>query len=325
DDIINAKTLYQAKVAARQRSGSVSKQINPIKTALTDIIVQLETALEFVDEDISTESLSEIKKRLSGIRFMLRQWIDSFRMGRIIREGFNLAVIGIPNVGKSSVFNALLLRDRSIVMDLPGTTRDLISDDTSIDGVPVRLLDTAGIHDSKDVTEKIGMDRSYKAIADADAVLFVVDTSVLPCGEDFFFHRELKGRKRMVVFNKSDLVSKWSHRELSDFSGDCSWIQVSAKTGERIEELRSMIFKSLLGIDSSDKDDVLITNLRHCHCLEAVQKEIDHALAALEEGLSEEFTLMHLHKGLKELGAITGETSIEDLLDVIFSRFCIGK
>jgi len=325
DDIINATTLYQAQVAARQRYGDISRAIRPIQQRIIDIIVQLESAVEFVEENISVESRAVIMEKLSDTRYQIRRWIDSFRKGRIIRKGFELAVIGRPNVGKSSLFNALLMQDRSIVMDMPGTTRDIVSEYTSIGGIPVRLLDTAGIHDSIDSTEKIGVDRAYRAISDADAVLFVLDRNLSLNHEDYNFKEKSKNLKSIFVFNKIDLVSHWTSQEIDDFSEDCPWIEVSAKTGEGIEELRSMIFNNIFGMENIERNDLLITNLRHCHCLEAAEDEIEKAEKTFKKGLSEEFALLHLHKGLKNIGTITGETSVEDILGAIFSRFCIGK
>ena len=324
-DIIHSTTFYQAQVAARQRSGSVSREIRPIQNIMTEIIVQLETAVEFVDENISTESIKTINVKLSVARNRIRRWIDSFHQGRIIREGFNLAVIGRTNVGKSSLFNALLKQDRSIVLDMPGTTRDLISEFTSICGIPVRLLDTAGIQESVDSAESIGVERSFRAITDADAVLFVLDRSSKKTVKDKEIKKALKDLPCIFVFNKNDLKTAWNNADVRDFSGSSPWIEVSALTGDGVEKLRTMIFDSIFGGESPDMDDVLITNLRHRHCLEDVEKELINAENALNDGLSEEFALMHLHKGLASIGAITGKTSVEDILDIIFSRFCIGK
>jgi len=324
-DIIESNTLYQAQVASRQRFGGISKGIEPIRKMLTEIIVQLESAVEFAEENLSITSREEIKKDILGAGKEIEKWIDSFRRGRIVRNGFNLAIIGRPNVGKSSLFNALLMQDRSIVMDLPGTTRDLVSEFTNIGGIPVRLLDTAGIHASADSVENIGMDRTYKAISDADAVLVVVDRSRTGTESDQELRRGLRGQKCVVVMNKCDLRPEWDALQIEEFSADMPYIEVSAKNGEGIEKLRSMIFNEIFGESGIQQDDILVTNLRHCNCLEDVQAELLESKRALEEGLSEEFALVHLHRCLKSIGAITGETTTEDILGAIFSRFCIGK
>ncbi|MBN1570005.1 MAG: tRNA uridine-5-carboxymethylaminomethyl(34) synthesis GTPase MnmE [Acidobacteria bacterium] len=325
NDIIHATTLYQAKVAARQHSGALAQQLKPVKDQIIDIIVNLESAVEFVEENLPTDARDQIARKLEQIRRSLKDWIESYRKGRIIREGFSMAIIGRPNVGKSSIFNALLAQDRSIVAEIPGTTRDLISEYMNIGGIPVRLLDTAGIQRSDDHIEKLGMDRSFQAMADTDAILLVVDISRPRSGLDSELRQQLSHLSCITVMNKSDLISKWSAAEKREFADAWPYVEVSAKTGSGIEELRSAILKGLLGTDGIYQDTVLITNLRHVQNIEAAEKHLEEASAALGEGLSEEFALVHLHKGLKRLGAITGETGVEDLLTEVFSRFCIGK
>jgi tRNA modification GTPase len=324
-DIIDATTLYQAQVAGRQRSGALAQQLRPVRDLLVDIIVNLESAVEFVEDDLSTASREILEKQLGQTRQRLREWIHSFRQGRIIRDGFSMAVIGRPNVGKSSVFNALLAQDRSIVTEVPGTTRDLVSEYTSIGGIPVRLQDTAGIHHSEDHIERLGMDRSLRAIADADAVLFVADTSRPPEPQDFRLKQQLDDLSCIAVMNKSDLASQWSPEDRKEFAGRWACVEVSAKTGRGIGELRGAILDGILGAGGISQDGIVITNLRHCHTLEAVEKDLAGAAAALQQGFSEEFVLIDLHHGLQKLGEITGETHVEELLADIFSRFCVGK
>jgi tRNA modification GTPase len=324
-DIISATTLYQAQVAARQHKGALAHNIAPIKKGLIDIIVNLESAVEFVEENLPVKSRDLLIQELMQIQGQLRCWIDSYRLGRIIREGFNLAIVGKPNVGKSCLFNALLAQNRSIVHDKPGTTRDLVSEYFNIEGIPVRLLDTAGIQLAEDQVEKLGIDRSFQAMADADAILFVVDLSK-PCSEqDYELKMSLAGCACIAVMNKGDLISPWSLKEKEDFSHGWPYVEVSAKTGAGIGELRSAILNNLLGDGRTQQDSVLITNLRHVHSLELAEVEMQKAIRALQDSLSEEFALMHLHSGLGRLGEITGETNVEDLLTEIFSRFCVGK
>ncbi len=324
-DIIDANTLYQAQVAARQRSGEFSKRIRPLKKTITDIIVQLESALEFVEEDLPVDARATVVKKLETAITEIRYLKKSHRIGRVIRNGLRMAIVGRPNAGKSSLFNALLKQDRSIVMDLPGTTRDLVSEYTSINGIPVQLLDTAGLHQSMDSVEGLGMEKTYQAIADAEAVLIVVDRSISQDEEDINIKKELKNLSCIVVMNKNDLESRWTPLEMNEFAGEWPWLEVSAKYGSGIDCLRSMIIDNIFGSGDVQRDDVLVTNLRHFHYLETLEEEMVQAAGALNQGLSEEFPLIHLHKGLKNIGAITGETSVEDLLTEIFSRFCIGK
>jgi tRNA modification GTPase len=324
-DIISATTLYQAQIAARQHKGALAQQIKPVKERLIDIIVNLESAIEFVEEDLPLKSRDLLVRELVNVQEQLRDWISSYRLGRIIREGFNLAIVGRPNVGKSSLFNALLAQNRSIVNEIPGTTRDLVSEYLSFEGIAVRLLDTAGIQSAEDQVEKLGIERSFQAIADADAVLFVVDASSACTKLDLELRQQLAGSACITVMNKCDMDSAWSAAERKDFSGSWTHVDVSAKTGAGIDELRGSIVSGLLGEDATQKDSVLITNLRHVHSLEKAEKELNLAATALRNGLSEEFPLMHLHNGLKGLGEITGETGVEELLTEIFAKFCIGK
>jgi tRNA modification GTPase len=325
NDIIDATTMYQARVAARQCSGSLSRQLKPLKDALVDIIVNLESAVEFVEENLPTASRKILVEQLGRVRQQLRDWIATYRQGRIIKEGFSMAVVGRPNVGKSSVFNALLAQNRSIVTEMPGTTRDLVSEFTNLAGIPARLQDTAGIHQSDDHIEKLGMNRSLEAIVDADAILLVVDRSQPYSQQDAALRQQSSQSLCVVVMNKSDLPSAWPPEEMQKFAGNWPFVEVSAKTGSGIEELRTAILKGLLGTAGVQQDSMLITNLRHVHNLEAAEKDLAHAANALQDGLSEEFALVDLHGGLKNLGAITGETGMDDLLSEIFSRFCIGK
>ncbi len=324
-DVIDAATLYQARIAGRQRSGELAKQLSPVKKLLVDVIVNLESAVEFVEENLTLETRASVMGKIKQAQEQLQSWVNSYRQGKIIREGFVLAVVGRPNVGKSSIFNALLAQDRSIVTDRPGTTRDLVSEITSLGGIPVRLLDTAGIHESNDFVEKIGVDRSLRAIAEADAVLLVADISRPYSARD----RDLKSRLGnlgwIAVLNKSDLPSAWSEEDKKNFVGNLPWMEVSAKTQSGIEQLRKIILERILGSSTLQQEGIIITNLRHCRNLEDGVKSLAQARSALEDGLSEEFALVDLHNALRAVGAITGEVHAENLLDEIFSRFCIGK
>lgn len=324
-DIIDATTLYQAQVAARQRSGLLAREIRPIKELLTSVIVELESTVEFADQDLPVTSRESNARQLKDIRGKMRSWVNSFRRGRVIRDGFSMAVVGRPNVGKSSLFNALLAQNRSIVTEIPGTTRDLVSEYTNIGGIPVRLLDTAGIHNSESFVERLGIDRSREAIAEADAILLVGDTSRSLSAQDLELKEQLRGLRCFAVLNKSDLPSCWSDADRNEFAGSWPCMDVSAKTLAGINELRAKVLEQILGPAGMSQDGMLVTNLRHCRNLEEAESDLAQAVCALENGFSEEFALADLHRGLRKLGEITGETGVEDLLTEIFARFCIGK
>lgn len=325
NDIINASTRYQAQVAAQQRDGTLSKQIGPIKKLLVDVIVNLESAVEFEEQDIPLASRERLVGQLQETQSRLQRWIDSYRKGKIIRDGFSMALVGRPNVGKSSLFNALLAEDRSIVAEIPGTTRDLVSEFTSIGGIPVRLQDTAGIHNSAKSIEQLGIERSLQAIADADAIVLVVDTSVPITRADLELKERLDPFPCIVAMNKADIIACWSATEKSEFAAGKPWTEVSAKSGAGVENLRKVILEHTLGSAGLQSDGILVTNLRHWRSLEGAKDDLRCAVKALSDGLSEEFALSDLHRALQKLGGITGETGIEDLLGEIFSRFCIGK
>ena len=324
-DVIEAKTRYQVQVASRQREGEISHQLEPLRKLIIDVVVQLESAVEFVEEDLPLESRAVVAEKLDQAGHELDRWIRSFRRGRLIRDGFSMAVVGRPNVGKSSLFNTLLAQERSIVTEIPGTTRDLVSEFTSLEGIPVRLLDTAGVRASSDKVERLGVDRSFQVMADADSLLLVVDGSE-PCQEEDWELRErLHNLTGLVVMNKSDLPGRWLPEEKERYASDWAWAEVSAKTGAAIPDLQRMILRHLFGDEAPERDGILVTNLRHCRCLEAARGALSQAARGLRAGFSEEFALVDLHAALRALGEITGETSVEDLLSEIFARFCIGK
>ncbi len=324
-DLVGAQTLLQAQTALRQRSGEIGRELRPVREALVDIIVQLETAVEFVEEDVPAVSRRALALRLGEARGRLRRLVDSYRRGRIVREGFTLAVVGRPNVGKSSLFNALLGRDRSIVARLPGTTRDLVSESTSIGGIPVRLQDTAGIRNSEDPVEQMGVERSCAAIADADALLLVVDRARARTEEDEEVRARLEGLEGAVVLNKADLAGAWGEEETARFAHGWPAFEVSALRGDGIDRLRGWLLELMLGSGGGVTEGVLVTQWRQQRHLEEAAKRLEAAAGALEGGMSEEFALYDLRRGLDSLGAITGEVHTEDLLGEIFSRFCIGK
>ncbi|MBZ5494871.1 MAG: tRNA uridine-5-carboxymethylaminomethyl(34) synthesis GTPase MnmE [Acidobacteriia bacterium] len=324
-DVIEANTRYQLQVASRQRSGGLSQQLEPVRRQLTDVIVNLETAVEFVEQDLEVESRALLAAKLERILQELSRWVGSYQRGRIVRDGFGLAIIGRPNVGKSSLFNALLAEDRSIVTEMPGTTRDLVSEFVDIGGIAVRLVDTAGLRDGLDVIEQIGVDRSLRVMSDADALLVVVDTSRPWCREDERLQERLRPRSCLVALNKSDLPSMWAGPQREEYAALGPCVEVSALTGAGLDALRTAIQRHFFGDAGRGHDGLLVTNLRHCQCLEGARQQLAAAAGALRGGLSEEFVLADLHRGLQKLGEITGATSVEEVLGEIFSRFCIGK
>jgi tRNA modification GTPase len=310
-DLIEATTLYQARVAAQQAGGSVSRRIASIKEQLLELIALLEAGIDFAEDDISVAPSEEILRRLEPIRAGVERLSCSFQYGGLVRDGFTLAIVGRPNVGKSSLFNRLLEHDRAIVTEIAGTTRDLVSETASIDGIPVRLCDTAGIRDGSDRVENLGIERSWQAMADADLTLIVVDATQPLSAEDETL--QSRAGQHLLVFNKSDLIAP---------TGSRPPLAVSALTGEGIDELRRAIVDA---IAPPDRETGFITNLRHEQLLRESLGYLDKARGAVESGIPHEMLLLDLYAVLRPIDAITGATTADDILNRIFSAFCIGK
>lgn len=317
-DLIEATTLYQARVAARQMEGSVSRRLSPIKDKLLELISLLEAGIDFAEDDVDVASDEEILRRLKHIVDAASALASTFSFGRLVHSGFTLAIVGRPNVGKSSLFNRLLQQDRAIVTDIPGTTRDTISEAASLEGIPVRLLDTAGIRQGQDIVESLGIERSFQAMADADLTLVVLDASCSLSDDD----RQLLNRAaaqglHLVVFNKCDLA-----RRIEPLPGA---LAVSALTGEGIDRLRHAIRDAIGAGGEIAQQSGFITNLRHAQLLEESLEALGRAQQAVHNRLPHEMLLVDLYSALRPIDAITGATTADDILNRIFSTFCIGK
>jgi tRNA modification GTPase len=316
-DLIDATTLYQARVAAQQIEGSVSRRIRPIKEQLLELIALLEAGIDFAEDDISVAPAHEILRRLEPIRSGVQDLLCSFAAGKLVHHGFTLAIAGRPNVGKSSLFNRLLEQDRAIVTEIPGTTRDLVSEVTSLEGIPVKLVDTAGIRESKDLVETLGIERTYQAMADADLTLLVLDLSAELTQEDKLLVEKLQDRRPIIVGNKSDLG-----RRLSDST---HLIPVSAITGEGIECLQRAILLRLAPDGLAKPESGSITSIRHEALLRESLEAVENARRAVDFQIPHEMLLLDLYAALRPIDAITGATTADDILNRIFSTFCIGK
>lgn len=319
-DLINAQTESAIKQAARQLRGELSSYLQPIKEALLDIIVPLESSLEFVEDDLPDIAISRINANLSALIEKIDRLAATFRSGHLLKDGLKVTLAGRPNVGKSSVFNGLLSSERAIVTDVPGTTRDSLSEVISIEGVPVLLIDTAGIRTTDDKIENLGVERTRRAIADADLILVILDGSELLTDEDKEVIAEVQHLPHLVALNKADLESF----KLNGLLNDIPVIPVSAKTGAGLDDLRTAILKPFAdgGVENSG---FLITDARHHDLLRRAQDTLQTSAHLLEQRASEELVLAGLYDALRFLGQITGETTPEDVLSQIFATFCIGK
>ena len=275
----------------------------------------LESALEFVEDDLPAVRVQEIESELAVVSARVEKLARTFAAGRLLQEGIKVTITGRPNVGKSSLFNGLIERERAIVTDIPGTTRDTLTEAIDLEGIPVILTDTAGLRETTDGIETLGMERTRRAMGDSDLVLVVLDGSTELGPSDHDLLSQTEQTRRLVVRNKSDLPG---------FAASSGCINVSARTGEGLTTLRSAILASLHNNGVED-GGLLITNARHYDLLCSTQRELETARSALREGHSEELVLAPLHNALRFLGQITGETTTEDILSEIFATFCIGK
>lgn len=316
-DLIGATTLYQARVAAQQAEGSVSRLLQPLKSQLLELIALLEAGIDFAEDDVSVASTEEILARLDPVLAGVAKLARSFAYGKLVHDGFTLAIVGRPNVGKSSLFNRLLEQDRAIVTPVAGTTRDVVSETASLEGIPVRFLDTAGIREGQDVVEALGIERSEQAMVDADLTIVVLDASVAVSTEDqALLEKAAALGKHLVVANKSDLP------ESEGF--DCV-LKVSALTGEGIADVRRAILNTIAPEGRLEQDGGFITNLRQEQLLRESEEALAKARAAAELGLPHEMLLLDFYAALHPIDAITGATTADDILNRIFSTFCIGK
>jgi len=320
-DLIAAQTEAAVKQASRQLNGELSNALGPFKEKLLEVIVLLESALEFVEEDIPAPRANEIDDDLAVVSSGVGKLARSYSAGRLLQEGVRVTITGRPNVGKSSLFNSLIERERAIVTDIPGTTRDTLTEVIDLEGIPVVLTDTAGLRETTDGIETLGIERTRRAMSDSDLVLVVVDGSTGVGPSDLELINQTENMRRLVVMNKSDLPGFNVPPSCVD---EFRPINVSARTGEGLARLRAAILAS---VNSNGIDDggLLITNARHYDLLSSTQRELEAARAALRERHSEELVLVPLHNALKFLGQITGETTTEDILSEIFATFCIGK
>ncbi|HLG96313.1 MAG TPA: tRNA uridine-5-carboxymethylaminomethyl(34) synthesis GTPase MnmE [Bryobacteraceae bacterium] len=313
-DLIEATTLYQARVAAQQIEGSVSRRIRPIKEQLLELIALLEAGIDFAEDDVSVAPADEILRRIQPVERALAALIATFDYGKLVHSGITLAIVGRPNVGKSSLFNRLLEQDRAIVTEIAGTTRDLVSETAAIAGIPVKFVDTAGIRAGQDLVEKLGIERSYQAMADADITVVVLDLSQPVEADDLSLIERAKQQGRYILAgNKCDLPQRAEPPE--------AFTPVSAITGEGIEKLREQIAPAA----AREHEAGFITSIRHAELLREAVEALRQARRAAELGIPHEMLLLDLYAALRPIDAITGATTADDILNRIFSTFCIGK
>ena len=324
-DLIESHTIFQAGIAAQQLEGRLSRRLQPLKQSLVEVLSHMETALEFVEDAVHPETRKELLARLGDVDAQLQELEASFHTGRLVRNGIEVVIVGAPNSGKSSIFNSLVKSKRVLVTDIPGTTRDAVSETIELQGVPVRLLDTAGIRSAADPLEELGIERSLEHLQEADLVLFILDQNIEFGAIERAIWEKVEPRPHLVVLNKNDLS-----REIelpTSIEGEHSRIvSVSALTGDGVQRLREALWKEMHHSgDGIERERLFLTNVRHRDLIRRARRFLKEGMGAYSEGMSEEYPIYDFRRALDALGTITGEVTVDDILSRIFSTFCIGK
>jgi tRNA modification GTPase len=306
--------------------GLLLRELTALKENLIEQLALIEAHIDFPEEEIEAISLKEMKHSLKGMIQKLEEWVSSYEEGKIFREGISCAIVGKTNVGKSSLLNILLREERAIVTPIPGTTRDVIEESLNISGIPVRLMDTAGLRKATDSIEQEGVRRAKERVADADFVILVIDGSRDINADDREIFEEVKGKKKVVVLNKADLPLKMSSEDLKRRFQEDPIVSISALKNEGIDHLKEAIYTSLVHRDvRPSPEHLIVANIRHKTALSQVRDNLTNAVKGLEEGTSLEFIAFEIRSALEALGELVGETATEEVLNRIFEQFCIGK
>lgn len=324
-DVINSKSDKEAKSGIKQLEGYLSKEIKGIKQEILDVLVNIEVTIDYPEYDTPEVQEKEIAQMLESVGKKLKKLEKSFDNGKIIRDGIKTAIIGKPNAGKSSLLNAILKEDRAIVTDIAGTTRDTIEEFVTINGIPLNLVDTAGIREASDEVEKIGVEKSIKQANDADLIIAIFDSSKDLEEEDIEILNLIKGKKSIILLNKSDLNSKINENDDRFTSITENILRISALNKYGIDELYEKIAE-LFNLNEINLDnEILITNIRHKNIISKSLENVNKAKEALEINMPIDIITIYIKEILEDLGEITGEVVTEDIINEIFSKFCLGK
>ncbi|HOB20250.1 MAG TPA: tRNA uridine-5-carboxymethylaminomethyl(34) synthesis GTPase MnmE, partial [Candidatus Atribacteria bacterium] len=323
-DLISARTEEAAKASIRQLKGSLTEKIGSLRERLLNLLAHIEVTIDYPEEDIEDVFLDDVENALTAARQECRRLLDSADQGRLVREGIKTVIIGRPNVGKSSLLNALVSENRAIVTDIPGTTRDVIEEHLNIKGVLVKIIDTAGIRETVDLVEKIGVERSRDMMKEADLILFILDASE-PLGEDDRKIMEwLGGRRALVLLNKTDKPAVIDEAKVSELV-KADVIRTSMVDGTGIEEVKDYIYNMVFSGELTADNEVFITNTRHKEALIRADRHLKDALSSIKALVPLDIVTIDIRDALDCLGEITGESLTEDLIDKIFAEFCLGK
>ena len=324
-DVINAKSEKEAKTGIKQLEGVLSKKIKEIKQEILDVMVNVDVSIDYPEYDVEDVTNSQISEMLESVQKKLETLEKSFDNGKLIKEGIKTAIIGKPNAGKSSLLNAILKEDRAIVTEYEGTTRDTIEEFVNIDGVPLKLIDTAGIRDAKDEVEKIGIKKSKEIANDADLVIAIFDSSKELTVEDEEILNIIKNKKSIILLNKADLNSVLTENDAKFKEITENVIKISALNGVGLEKLYNLISKMFSLEEINVDNDVIVTNLRHKNLISKAIENVKKAKNTVQENMPIDIIAIFIKDILEDLGNITGEVVTDDIINEIFSKFCLGK
>ena len=324
-DLINSKTEMEAKESINQLEGSLSKKIKEIEKKMLDITVNIEVTIDYPEYDVEEVTNEEALKSLKNIHIMLKNLENSFNKGKIIKDGIKTVIIGKPNAGKSSLLNTMLKEDRAIVSDIAGTTRDTIEEYLNIDGIPLKLIDTAGIRDTDNTIEKIGVEKSKKLVKDADLVIAIFDISTNFDNDDRKIMNLIKDKKAIILLNKVDILkeNKSNEEEIKELNKPI--IKISAKEEIGLDLLYNEIKKMFELNEISSNNEILITNERHKNQIIKADKHILEGIETIEKHLPVDIISIYINQAMEDLGEITGENVSENIINEIFAKFCLGK
>ena len=324
-DVINAKSEKEAKTGIKQLEGVLSRKIKEIKQEILDVMVNVDVSIDYPEYDVEDVTSSQISNMLDSVQNKLEILEKSFDNGKLIKEGIKTAIIGKPNAGKSSLLNAILKEDRAIVTEYEGTTRDTIEEFVNIEGVPLKLIDTAGIRDAKDEVEKIGIKKSKEIANDADLVIAIFDSSKELTVEDEEILNIIKNKKSIILLNKADLNSVLTENDAKFKEITENVIKISALNGVGLEKLYNLISKMFSLEEINVDNDVIVTNLRHKNLISKAIEHVKKAKNTVQENMPIDIIAIFIKDILEDLGNITGEVVTDDIINEIFSKFCLGK
>lgn len=325
-DLIRAKTDRSMKIALNQLDGNLSHLIDSLRKDILDVLAQVEVNIDYPEyDDVEEMTTKLLKEKAIEIKQRIEQLLKTASQGKIMREGLATALVGRPNVGKSSLLNHLLHEDKAIVTDVAGTTRDVIEEYVNVSGVPLKLIDTAGIRETDDKVEKIGVERSKKAIEQSDLVLLVLNAAESLTKEDLELIRLTNDKKRIIILNKTDLEEKLDRKELAKISENAPVYATSILKNEGVEALEEAISKLFFNGIENSQSTVMVTNARHIALLKKAQNSLDSVLEGISSGMPVDLVQIDMTEAWNLLGEITGESYEDELLDQLFSQFCLGK